>query len=75
MKMFGFIKKKRGENDSCRYCVFARAEDDGYMCKYSGKVKGSSVCWRYKFDPFAHRTPRLRSIDTTMFDPLDFKID
>lgn len=75
MKMFGFTKKKRGENDSCRYCVFARAEDGGYMCKYSGKVKGSSVCRRYKFDPFAHRTPRLRSIDTTMFDPLDFKID
>ena len=67
--------KKRGENDSCRYCKKATLADGEYICKRKGKVEASGFCHAYEFDPFAKRVPRVRSIDTTMFDPLDFKID
>ena len=67
--------KKRGENDACRYCKKAALVDGEYMCKRKGKVESSGFCRLYEFNPFAKRVPRVRSIDTTMFDPLDFKID
>jgi hypothetical protein len=67
--------KKLKESDTCRYCKHVKAEGEDYICKYKGVVKASSVCRRYVFNPFAPRVPRVRSLDTTMFDPLDFKID
>lgn len=67
--------KKQGENDCCRYCKKVSFTDGEYTCKLKGTVKASDYCNRYDFNPFAHRTPRVRSLDTTMFDPLDFKID
>ncbi len=67
--------KKLKENDCCRYCKKAKADGDEYICKYKGRVKASYVCRRYVFNPFAPRVPRVRTLDTTMFDPLDFKID
>ena len=70
------FKNKIIEQGSCRYCMHAkRNENDKLICKFFSEVKGSHTCRRYKFDPFAHRTPRLRNVDTTMFDPLDFKIE
>jgi len=73
--MFDLFKKRKNENDSCRYCKNVQEIDGKYVCRFSGEVKGSFWCRRYAFDPFAHRTPRLRTVDTTMFDPLDFKIE
>ena len=74
--MLNLFKRKYGETDCCRYCKFASQKgDEIYMCKYKGEVKASGVCRKYKFNPFAHRTPRLRSLDTTMFDPLDFELE
>jgi len=67
--------KKLKENDSCRYCKNVRADGEEYICKYKGNVEASYVCRRYIFNPFAPRVPRVRTLDTTMFDPLDFKID
>ena len=69
-----FLKKLK-ENDCCRYCKNAKADKDTYICKYKGSVEASNVCRRYVFNPFAPRVPRVRTLDTTMFDPLDFKID
>ncbi len=68
-----FFRKKIKETDCCRYCKFMTKEDV-FICKYKGEVKESNVCRKYVFNPFAHRTPRLRTLDTTMFDPLDFKL-
>ena len=73
--MFGFLKKQLKESDCCRYCKFVSTNGEEYTCKYKGSVKASSVCRKYVFNPFAPRVPRVRSLDTTMFDPLDFKID
>lgn len=73
--MFGFSKKKLRENDCCRYCKFALKNGEEYLCKYNGTVEAGFVCKRYVFNPFAPRVPRVRSLDTTMFDPLDFKLD
>ena len=70
-----FNKRKIKESDSCRYCKHIQEENEKYICKFKGEVKGSHWCRKYDFDPFAHRTPRLRTVDTTMFDPLDFKIE
>ena len=72
MKFFG---KKLRESDCCRYCKFVKTEGEEYSCKYKGVVKPSSVCKKYVFNPFAPRVKRVRALDTTMFDPLDFKID
>lgn len=69
-----FLKKLK-ENDSCRYCKNVKKTDEQYICKYKGNVKAGGVCRRYVFNPFAPRVPRVRSLDTTMFDPLDFKIE
>lgn len=70
-----FSKKKLKESDCCRYCKsFEKTEDAMGKCKYKGEVKESFVCRKYEFNPFAHRTPRVRNLDTTMFDPLDFKL-
>lgn len=70
-----FSKKKLKESDSCRYCKhFEKTEDGMGNCKYKGEVKESFVCRKYIFNPFAPRAPRLRNLDTTMFDPLDFKL-
>ena len=66
--------KKLKETDSCRYCKHAVKAEEEYICKYKGNVKGGFVCKRYVFNPFAPRVPRVRNLDTTMFDPLDFKI-
>lgn len=66
--------KKKTKDGSCRYCKNAAEENGRYICRFKGEVKASGVCRRYSFNPFAHRTPRLRSVDTTMFDPLDFKL-
>ncbi|MEE0868111.1 MAG: hypothetical protein UIL37_07430 [Clostridia bacterium] len=69
------FKKKFRENDCCRYCKNAADQgNDIYVCKYKGTVKPGGICRKYVFNPFAHRIRRVRSIDTTMFDPLDFKI-
>lgn len=67
--------KKLKENDTCRYCKNVSVNGDEYICRYKGAVKPSSVCRKYVFNPFAPRVPRVRNLDTTMFDPLDFKID
>ena len=72
--MYKFFKK-HGENDSCRYCKKATAADGEYFCKRKGKVNPTDVCRFYEFNPFAPRVKRVRHLDTTMFDPLDFKID
>jgi len=70
-----FNKRKPKESDCCRYCSFVTSDGDKYICKFKGEVKSGSLCRRFKFNPFAHRIPRVRNLDTTMFDPLDFKID
>ena len=67
--------KKLKENDCCRYCKNVKADGEIYICKYKGNVEAANVCRRYVFNPFAPRVPRVRTLDTTMFDPLDFKID
>lgn len=67
--------KKLKENDTCRYCKHAKKDGEEYICAYKGKVRAGDVCGRYVFNPFAPRVPRVRTLDTTMFDPLDFKID
>lgn len=67
--------KKRGENDSCRYCKKASFADGEYICKRKGKVNATDFCRLYEFNPFAPRVKRVRHVDTTMFDPLDFKLD
>jgi len=69
-----FLFKKLKETDSCRYCKFVTRAGEEYICKYKGSVKPGFVCRRYVFNPFAPRVPRVRNLDTTMFDPLDFKI-
>lgn len=69
-----FHRKKLKENDCCRYCKHITKNGEEYSCKYKGVVKESFVCKKYVFNPFAPRVPRVRSLDTTMFDPLDFKI-
>ncbi len=69
-----FFVKKLKETDCCRYCKHLKKEDEKFICKYKGEVKESGVCRKYTFNPFAHRTPRPRGLDTTMFDPLDFKL-
>ncbi len=66
--------KKTPPSGSCRYCKHVCEKDGTYECKYKGVVKASFVCRKYAFNPFAHRTPRKRGIDTTMFDPLDFEL-
>ncbi len=68
------FSKKLKENDSCRYCKHSKKDGEVYICKYRGEVAPSFVCRKYVFNPFAPRTPRVRTLDTTMFDPLDFKI-
>lgn len=70
----GLFSKKLKETDTCRYCKFVTKDGEVYSCKYKGEVKPSSVCKKYVFNPFAPRVPRVRALDTTMFDPLDFKI-
>ena len=70
-----FNKRKPKESDSCRYCTFAEENGGSYICKFKGEVKASHLCKKFKFNPFAPRVPRVRNLDTTMFDPLDFKID
>lgn len=71
-----FKKKKFKESDSCRYCKHLVADGEEYSCKYQkGEFKISGICKKYIFNPFAPRVPRQRTLDTTMFDPLDFKID
>ena len=69
-----FLFKKLKETDTCRYCKHVTQAGEEFICKYKGSVKGSFVCRRYVFNPFAPRVPRVRNLDTTMFDPLDFKI-
>lgn len=68
------FSKKLKENDCCRYCKHVKKFDAGYECRYKGTVEATDVCRRYVFNPFAPRVPRVRNIDTSMFDPLDFKI-
>lgn len=72
--MFDIIKKKRGENDCCLYCTYFKNQDGRGICRYKGEVLKSGYCKKYKFNPFAPRIKRVREVDTTMFDPLDFKI-
>ena len=67
--------KKLKETDCCRYCKHSKPDGEEYTCRYKGNVKASFVCRRYVFNPFAPRVKRVRNLDTTMFDPLDFKID
>ena len=70
-----FSKRKQKESDCCRYCKRLVVNGEEYSCKYSkGEFKLSGICKKYEFNPFAPRVPRVRSLDTTMFDPLDFKI-
>ena len=70
-----FNKRKFKESDCCRYCKFLQADGEEYTCKYTkGEFKLSGICKKYIFNPFAPRVPRVRNLDTTMFDPLDFKI-
>lgn len=72
-----FFKKKFKESDCCRYCRHLCLGDGGeYSCKYEkGELSLGGICKKYVFNPFAPRVPRVRTLDTTMFDPLDFKID
>lgn len=70
-----FNKRKIKESDSCRYCKNLMKNGEEYFCKYAkGEFKLSGICKKYVFNPFAPRVPRVRNLDTTMFDPLDFKI-
>ena len=69
-----FNRRKLKESDCCRYCKHVTKNGEEYSCRYKGVVKESSVCKKYVFNPFAPRVPRVRNLDTTMFDPLDFKI-
>jgi len=70
-----FNKRKIKESDSCRYCKNLVKNGEEYSCKYAkGEFKLSGICKKYVFNPFAPRVPRVRNLDTTMFDPLDFKI-
>lgn len=70
-----FSKKQLKESDCCRYCKNVTVSGDEYTCKYKGTVSASFVCKKYIFNPFASRVKRVRSLDTSMFDPLDFKLD
>ncbi len=73
MKLFN--KRKFKESDCCRYCKHLVVNGEEYSCKYAkGEFKLGGICKKYIFNPFAPRTPRVRTLDTTMFDPLDFKI-
>ena len=73
MSLFG--KKKFKESDCCRYCKHLTDNNGEPSCKYcKGEFKLSGICKKYVFNPFAPRVPRARTLDTTMFDPLDFKI-
>lgn len=64
------------EKRSCSTCKNVSKNKNGEnICKFRAKLNGGNVCRKYIFDPFAHRVPRPRSVDTSMFDPLDFKID
>ena len=70
-----FSKKKFKESDCCRYCKYLTENNGEHSCKYSkGEFKLSGICKKYVFNPFAPRVPRVRTLDTTMFDPLDFKL-
>lgn len=70
-----FNKRKLKESDCCRYCKKLQKDGEEYSCKYcKGEFKLSGICKKYEFNPFAPRVPRVRTLDTTMFDPLDFKI-
>jgi len=70
-----FNKRKFKESDCCRYCKYLEKNGEEYTCKYiKGEFKLSGICKKYVFNPFAPRVPRVRNLDTTMFDPLDFKI-
>ena len=70
-----FNKRKFKESDCCRYCKNLVKNGEEYTCKYTkGEFKLSGICKKYIFNPFASRVPRVRNLDTTMFDPLDFKI-
>ncbi len=68
-----FFKKPK-EDSECRYCQHVAENDGNYECKYKGRVSPGGSCGRYKFDPFAKRVKRRRVLDTSFFDPLDFKI-
>ena len=71
-----FSKKQLKESDCCRYCKYLTVDKENYSCKYSkGDFNIGGICKKYVFNPFAPRIKRVRVIDTTMFDPLDFKID
>ncbi len=70
-----FNRRKIKESDSCRYCKNLVKNGEEYTCKYAkDEFKLSGICKKYVFNPFAPRVPRVRNLDTTMFDPLDFKI-
>lgn len=67
--------KKISENACCARCRYRGGEEDGrYMCVKKGKVSPSHVCGKYVFDPFAPRAGKVREIDTSMLDPLDFEL-
>lgn len=71
-----FTKRKFKESDCCRYCKHLVTKGEENSCKYvKGEFKLSGICKKYVFNPFAPRIRRVRNLDTTMFDPLDFKID
>lgn len=66
---------KLKEGATCAFCKYrGQMEGEYYICEKKGKVKPSDVCKKYEFDPFAKRVKRQRSLDTSMFDPLDFEI-
>lgn len=69
-----FFSRKLGENAQCRYCKRVSENEGVYICEKKGAVEPSFSCRLYKFDPFAKREKRRRSLDTSTFDPLDFEI-
>ncbi len=71
-----FSKKKISESACCAKCKLrGKTDGDYYMCVKKGRVRGSDVCKRYEFDPFAPHKERARRFDTSMLDPLDFDIE
>lgn len=71
-----FSKKKISENACCARCALRGGKDgEYYICRKKGKVRGTDVCRKYVFDPFAPHKTRAGRFDASMLDPLDFDIE
>ncbi len=69
-----FKRKELPGEGCCRFCRHVTVEEGVYRCHGRREVSPGGVCVRYKFDPFAARDNRRRTLDTSVLDPIDFEI-